>query len=424
MSTLRRLRGSQRYPKAQFQLEITDALLDFSPGFQPHAVYVSVTRHGKEYLSQSVKWEASLKSPQSGLCLWHPPFQCVIEISIPPESALKSGGGSGSGPEDIHKDAFVSLYNTVPGKKGKVKLLAKSRIDLFEYRDQVDKSIFKMKLLPETKKVKKSTINVSILNGTKLQMQRKAQEDLDTVMGHVGVQSKGMASRKSLDLASDGAHSLSKSLHSLDPLENLSTSSPAQESSNVSDISAPFVLSAGSRKSVDLNLKDLQKALPKIEQDSAAVTKAQSMEGNLDKNPVTPSGNETVLLGPSPFVRAYTPSAATKNLNLSPPPTQKTTASMEDIFDSVTDKILDSPVHHSKPLFSAKPTPLQQNDTPSMGRISSRFSEKDKDILQWSKKALKKYPQVSLYTLISELGKIQVFIWNLGNIFMILLGIL
>lgn len=149
MSTLRRLRGSQRYPKAQFQLEITDALLDFSPGFQPHAVYVSVTRHGKEYLSQSVKWEASLKSPQSRLFLWHPPFQCVIEISVPSEGALKSGG---SCPKEIHKDVFVSLYNVVLGKKGKVKLLANSGIDLFECRDQVDKSFFKMKLLPEGQK--------------------------------------------------------------------------------------------------------------------------------------------------------------------------------------------------------------------------------------------------------------------------------
>ena len=106
------------------------------------------------------------------------------------------------------------------------------------------------------------------------------------------------------------------------------------------------------------------------------------------------------------FVQAYTPSSASKNLNIFPPPIQKTMkASMKDIFNSMTDKVQDSAVHHTKPLFSAKPTLLQQNNTPSMEMISSRFLKKDKDILQWSKKALKKYPQVSLYLFIGWLGK-------------------
>ncbi len=145
-----------------FHVSISDLSLEFSPLYQPTGVVVSVRRHRKRWSSDKAFWEASLKSPREGFCFWHPPFATAVTVTD--AAAKKKGGGADGNHNSVHKDVFLSVEDV--DQKGKRKLLAKARVDLWQYRgdggEQARQSASKIKLYPETKKVAKAYANVTI----------------------------------------------------------------------------------------------------------------------------------------------------------------------------------------------------------------------------------------------------------------------
>ena len=417
-NTLKRLRGSVRHPKATFHVTVTDAAVDFSPGYQPNNVYLGLSRHAKESTSESVKWEASLKSPLSGLCLWHPPFVASVEISLPVlEAKIKEGS-------EVHKDVFLSLWTTKGSKGSKVKLLARARIDLYGYRETAVPENVKLRLLPETKKVTKCSVNLTIVNGTK-----RAREDTTVNAMNLLIPGSRSNSQKSLDLlaGSEGPQSLSKSLHSLDPLERSLGSTLESDRS-----------SFRSRKSVDLNLGPFSRTSDRASDRARSVEnldrKTQGSQGTTDVSrestppPLPPprkcvapyvpvkqevKQEEPVVTRAShnepppatnevPFNPAYTPKTPTSptppSMPVPSPPSERPKISLEDSFKDDEDGPRTPP--QPKQLFSlsTRPTPLA--DTP--GKIQSRMSMRDNDLLKWAKQVLKKYSTIKVTNLSSS----------------------
>ena len=138
-----------------FTLTCSDAVVTaVSTSFQPTHLRVVITRHRKTYISDTVLWESSLKSPLTGTGVWHPPF--LVSVSVSPPMRHKSKGTL------RHKDAFVSLQNV--DLKGRKKLLAKARVNLSDYyvAASVSPVAFKLKLLPESSKVSAAFVHFSV----------------------------------------------------------------------------------------------------------------------------------------------------------------------------------------------------------------------------------------------------------------------
>ena len=134
-----------------------------------------VCRHKKKYRSDILAWEPSLKCVTTGSVVWHPPFECVIAIT-PPAIKDPSEGTL------RHNDITIAIKNvdeyakqsSKSGKKHR-KLLAKLRLNLADYYKRAGPNCdtgpsnfdhkpvsFKLKLRPESSKVKEAYVNLSI----------------------------------------------------------------------------------------------------------------------------------------------------------------------------------------------------------------------------------------------------------------------
>lgn len=135
--------------KTKFGLTCTDVLLEVNKGYQLSQVRIEFYRHGAHYRSPAVRWESSLKSPSVGYAFFDPAYKVDIAVS--------------HGEKVIHKDVYLAAYNfPTDAKGGKEKLLAKTRLDLWQYKDCSETQKVKLKLFPETKKIAKCFVNLVI----------------------------------------------------------------------------------------------------------------------------------------------------------------------------------------------------------------------------------------------------------------------
>ncbi len=383
MKTLRRLRQSPKDKgdsSLYFDLCIPDAGLDFSQlSFRPSSIVAVVSRHRQRWYSEPAQWEASLRSPREGFCFWHPTFTARVRITDVAEDLVAA--------EELHKDVFVSVENV--DEKRRRKLLAKARIDLLEFKSSAKRTsaaassssprTFRLKLHPETKKVSKCYVSVSI------QLVDDENESGDIVSKHL--------TRPEV-VVNPSNVSLCGSLGSIK-----STESPSAPASSRSSIGMEFTVPKNAMASLPEKTPlegDVPKARAAVAEDDSTIRpseEVQKQDDSMDKVSTCSPDHS-----PNKFSFALT------DRDVTPAKQATNPTDISKIIDaSAWDYNDEQPkVTRIGGNLLATSTPNKQ-ETPSRLLLSSVKKKKEEEMmLSWAKQTLADYHQVKITNLSSS----------------------
>jgi len=164
-NTMKRLRktvsSKTKEESIEIVLTLTDLGVEISPAknYTPDFVCISFHHQNITRNSAKVKWQPSLKSIKSGYGYIDPPFTVSIVKRIKDTSHVTFN--------DKDRDTIISVVGW--DQKQKKKILAKARINITDYlicknesSDVKNEIPIRLKLYPETKKISKAFVNLSL----------------------------------------------------------------------------------------------------------------------------------------------------------------------------------------------------------------------------------------------------------------------